>query len=454
MDSRKVGALQHFLSARQLRCLSVAAPAFCFFASVLIAVAVPYSADAADPDFQVSPTSAPAGGQITITGSGFLAGEPIEVHFGGSTIATTIASSLGNFVVNATIPLLFPAGAHPMDVIGAEGSSASKLYTVIAGPSPTPTFTPTRTPTPVTPTRTPTSTPTSTLTATPTSTATLTPSPTPRPPTPTFTATATSVSIGGGTAVPTAPPLSPSVSPTLTPTSLPGASPTPSEATQTASPQASPTVTNTVKPTSTTATAGTPRPPISTITPKAQVEPASVSRRLRSGETFVFDTVVHTFPDSRPQQMKKTHFVANLQAYESQTDARNNALVPAGRTVQLDFSTAVISTVVVTPRGVDCESGVRSPRFVPTSATVLIGEDANFTVTFHVDRELASSVRVCRIDYLIDGVADAQYEQRVELSIIHSGSRELDTLVLLGVVLLLGSLTITVVLARRRLPRG
>lgn len=70
----------------------------------------------------VHPGSGAAGTQVTVTGSGFCAGEPVTLTWdGGSTLARVKTTRDGGFSTTVTV-LTAPAGAH---VITAHGGAAA-----------------------------------------------------------------------------------------------------------------------------------------------------------------------------------------------------------------------------------------------------------------------------------------------------------------------------------------
>jgi hypothetical protein len=70
----------------------------------------------------VHPGSGAAGTQVTVTGSGFCAGEPVTLTWdGGSTLARVKTTRDGGFSTTVTV-LTAPAGAH---VITAPGGAAA-----------------------------------------------------------------------------------------------------------------------------------------------------------------------------------------------------------------------------------------------------------------------------------------------------------------------------------------
>lgn len=84
------------------------------------------------PRVGVLPGTAAAGEQITIVGDRFQAGEDISVEFGGGTIATATTDTLGRFRAIGRVPADMPAGAHPIEVTGNQGSSLEGNFMVTA----------------------------------------------------------------------------------------------------------------------------------------------------------------------------------------------------------------------------------------------------------------------------------------------------------------------------------
>lgn len=85
---------------------------------------------------EINPPSQEPGGSVTFFGSGWAPGETVTVQFGGSTIATATADDAGNWEASGTIPEGMPAGQHPMDFNGDQGSTFGADYEVTAPPEP------------------------------------------------------------------------------------------------------------------------------------------------------------------------------------------------------------------------------------------------------------------------------------------------------------------------------
>lgn len=69
---------------------------------------------------------------LTISGSGFLPGETVEIFFDGSQEATVEAASDGTFTVTITAPDA-AAGEHTISAVGESGSDDSATVTCITG---------------------------------------------------------------------------------------------------------------------------------------------------------------------------------------------------------------------------------------------------------------------------------------------------------------------------------
>ncbi|MCW2289309.1 beta-galactosidase-like protein [Leucobacter luti] len=86
----------------------------------------------AGPALQVSAGSVAAGSEVTLTGSGFVAGSEVEVELrsepvslGGATVAAD-----GSFALTATVPAATPAGEHQLVVILPNGAEVATALTV------------------------------------------------------------------------------------------------------------------------------------------------------------------------------------------------------------------------------------------------------------------------------------------------------------------------------------
>ena len=88
------------------------------------------------------------GGQQTVTGIGFSAGESVRatVHSAAVTVATAAAASDGTAKVAFRVPAGLATGAHDVELAGlSSGLTVSMPFTVTAAPTPTATATPTPT---------------------------------------------------------------------------------------------------------------------------------------------------------------------------------------------------------------------------------------------------------------------------------------------------------------------
>jgi hypothetical protein len=117
-----------------------------------------------------NPPSAPVGSTVTLSGSGWLPGEVIEIFFGGDLQYVT-ADGSGDFSVPWTVPGI-PVDSHPLDFTGDMGSMFSTSFevtnppTTTTPPAPTTTTTTTTTTAPTTTTTTTTAPTTTTTQAT------------------------------------------------------------------------------------------------------------------------------------------------------------------------------------------------------------------------------------------------------------------------------------------------
>jgi hypothetical protein len=126
-----------------------------------------------------NPPSAPAGSTVTLSGSGWLPGEVIEIFFGGDLQSVT-ADGSGDFSTPWTVPGI-PVGSHPLAFTGDMGSMFNTSFEVTNPPTTTTTTTTTTAPTTTTTTTTapaPTTTTTTTLATTTTQATTTTTVPT------------------------------------------------------------------------------------------------------------------------------------------------------------------------------------------------------------------------------------------------------------------------------------
>jgi len=90
------------------------------------------------PRVSSTPGSAPPGGTVTFTGTGFRPGEWVTISFGGSDIALGHADGLGDFSTTGKVPDDMPMGDHPIDANGDLGSSWDGTLGVDAPVTPPP----------------------------------------------------------------------------------------------------------------------------------------------------------------------------------------------------------------------------------------------------------------------------------------------------------------------------
>ncbi len=90
------------------------------YGSVTLAGSLPGVTFVVNPTIAVSPTSGPPGSPVTVTGSGFGAGETgITITFDGNPVASGIsANSLGNWSGTFTVPAS-PSGSHSVSAYGS-----------------------------------------------------------------------------------------------------------------------------------------------------------------------------------------------------------------------------------------------------------------------------------------------------------------------------------------------
>lgn len=86
-----------------------------------------------------NPPSAPINAMVTLSGSGWLPGETIEIFFGGDLQYVTTDSN-GDFSAPWTVPAFMPVGSHPLEFDGDMGSSFTTSFEV-TNPPPTTTTT-------------------------------------------------------------------------------------------------------------------------------------------------------------------------------------------------------------------------------------------------------------------------------------------------------------------------
>jgi len=139
----------------------------------LITLGVVGQAMAYAPLASANPPSAPVNATVTLSGSGWMPGEMIEIFFGGDLQSVT-ANTSGDFSTPWTVPGFMPVGSHPLEFTGNMGSSFTASFEVINPPPTTTTTTTTTTTAPTTTTAAPSTTTTTqaaTTTAAPTTTA-------------------------------------------------------------------------------------------------------------------------------------------------------------------------------------------------------------------------------------------------------------------------------------------
>jgi hypothetical protein len=69
---------------------------------------------------------------LTISGSGFLPGETVDIFFDGEQVATVEADSDGTFTVTITAPDAAP-GEHSVTAVGESGGDDSATVTCVTG---------------------------------------------------------------------------------------------------------------------------------------------------------------------------------------------------------------------------------------------------------------------------------------------------------------------------------
>jgi hypothetical protein len=118
------------------------------------AIAVTDPAVVPDPEATVDQSSVQAGGTIQVDGSGFQAGEQVQVwlHSTPLLLATVSADASGTISYLATIPADTAAGSHHIELIGLTSAVqvATASFTVTAANDPAPTTTTTAAPVPTT----------------------------------------------------------------------------------------------------------------------------------------------------------------------------------------------------------------------------------------------------------------------------------------------------------------
>jgi hypothetical protein len=94
-----------------------------------------------------NPTQAAPGAQVTVTGTGFRAGETVDLSFNGPTVATGTADTSGNVTWSFTVPASLSAGQFGITATGeTSGIVVNASYTLVAGPTPVATAVPTAQP--------------------------------------------------------------------------------------------------------------------------------------------------------------------------------------------------------------------------------------------------------------------------------------------------------------------
>lgn len=147
----------------------------------LITLGVAGQALAYAPLASANPPSAPVNTTVTLSGSGWLPGEVIEIFFGGD-LQFVATNASGDFSTPWTVPDFMPVGSHPLEFTGSLGSSFTTSFEVI-NPPPATTTTTTQAATTTAAPSTTTTTQAATTTAAPTATvaATTTAATTPSP---------------------------------------------------------------------------------------------------------------------------------------------------------------------------------------------------------------------------------------------------------------------------------
>ena len=83
---------------------------------------------AAAAEITISRATAPIGATITVYGSGFQAGEQVELRVHVTTVGSATADGRGKFTQNVTIPPSAPPAGFPTNVI-ANGHSSGRWAT-------------------------------------------------------------------------------------------------------------------------------------------------------------------------------------------------------------------------------------------------------------------------------------------------------------------------------------
>lgn len=98
-------------------------------ATLLVAQGAP--AASVTTSITLNPSSGPPTSKVTVTGTGFVAGERVQVRFSGVRLATAATSSKGTFAATFTVPKSALPGNHPVRATGqASGRVATKNFLV------------------------------------------------------------------------------------------------------------------------------------------------------------------------------------------------------------------------------------------------------------------------------------------------------------------------------------
>jgi hypothetical protein len=82
----------------------------------------------------LSPTSGPAGSNVTLTGSGYNANETVNISVDGGMVTSVTSDGNGNFSTVITLSSSLSTGGHTITATGASsGHSASATFTVTSG---------------------------------------------------------------------------------------------------------------------------------------------------------------------------------------------------------------------------------------------------------------------------------------------------------------------------------
>ncbi len=89
------------------------------------------SANTGGASISISPPSGPAGSQVAVSGSGFVAGEQVNLTIDGASLTSVTSDSNSAFSLNVTLPSGLSNGAHTIAASGASSNrSASVVFTV------------------------------------------------------------------------------------------------------------------------------------------------------------------------------------------------------------------------------------------------------------------------------------------------------------------------------------